>query len=174
MTRILAIDPGTTESAWVLYDVQERRCVGADKEANEAVLRRLYDPVKTGGADFASVSRLAIEAIASYGKPVGQETFSTVLWCGRFAEAWDHYCAYRHKTIFVYRRDVKRHLCGTDHTISDPVIRQRLIDLFGPGRQQAIGKKNSPGPLYGLRADMWSALAVAVTVSQQGAMERIA
>lgn len=33
----------------------------------------------------------------------------------------------------------------------------------------AIGRKASPGPLYGISRDVWSALAIAVTYSIRGA-----
>lgn len=32
-----------------------------------------------------------------------------------------------------------------------------------PGKEKAIGKKATPGPLYGVVGDEWAALAVAVT-----------
>ena len=31
------------------------------------------------------------------------------------------------------------------------------------GKDKAIGSKREPGPLYGFKADLWSALALAVT-----------
>ncbi|MBV8782506.1 MAG: hypothetical protein JO353_14005, partial [Phycisphaerae bacterium] len=49
----------------------------------------------------------------------------------------------------------------------DGNIRQALIDRFGPTKERAIGKKKSPGPLYGMSGDCWSALAVAVTYADQ-------
>jgi len=40
----------------------------------------------------------------------------------------------------------------------DANIRQALIDKLGP-----VGTKKSPGPLWGVKSHIWSALAVAVT-----------
>jgi hypothetical protein len=51
-------------------------------------------------------------------------------------------------------------------------VRQALIDKFGPGKELAIGKKASQGPLYGLTGDFWAALGVAVTASETEAIER--
>jgi hypothetical protein len=60
----------------------------------------------------------------------------------------------------VFRRDVKLHLCGSARA-KDPNIRQALLDRFGP-----VGTKKAPGPLYGVKSHIWSALAVAVTASE--------
>ena len=146
---ILAIDPGPEESAYVLLDGDDVRC--GDKLPNEMLLTFLIDEPL-----FQRCS-IAIEMIASYGRPVGREVFETCVWIGRFIQG-----AGRNVDL-VYRRDVKRHLCGTDFKITDAVIRQRLYDIYGPGRSKAVGKKAAPGPLYGLKADMYAALAVAIT-----------
>jgi hypothetical protein len=81
------------------------------------------------------------------------------VWIGRFVEAW------RGSYTLMFRREVKLHLCGQARA-KDPNVRQALIDRFGPGREKAIGTKKQPGPLYGVSADVWSALAVAVTWSE--------
>lgn len=100
--------------------------------------------------------RLYLEMMAGYGKPVGCEVFQTVLWTGRFAQAWQDGSG---TWALVYRRDVKLYLCG-DARAGDPHVRQALIDLYGPGREKAIGIKARPGPLHGFKGDMWAALAV--------------
>lgn len=43
-----------------------------------------------------------------------------------------------------------------------------LIDRFG-GKDAAIGRKATPGPLYGITKDLWSALAIAITYPVQSA-----
>jgi hypothetical protein len=35
----------------------------------------------------------------------------------------------------------------------------------------AVGRKANPGPLYGISRDVWSAIAIAVTYTLQGASE---
>ena len=153
MSDLLAIDPGTENSAWVQFDAAKRIILGHGKEQNYFLLSRLSD-------EFEHV---VIEQVQSYGKPVGQEVFTTVWWCGRF---WEHAVNAGSCCVHVPRRDVKMHLCGTIKGINDAVIRQRLIDLFGPGREKAIGTKKNQGPLYGLKADEWQALAIAVTFAE--------
>lgn len=152
--RIFAIDPGTRESAYVLYDKTSRRVLEYGKRENSEVLSIVGAKV--------SVDTLAVEMIASYGMPVGAEVFETVLWIGRFVERYQDR-ALSPVVRKVYRREVKMHLCASPKA-NDPAIRQRLMDLFGGSG--AIGLKKTPGPLYGLKADMWSALAVAITAAE--------
>jgi hypothetical protein len=152
---ILAIDPGPTRSAWVEY--QDGRPVGFATAPNANVLHVI---------DNSPASVLAVEMIASYGMAVGAEVFETAVWAGRFIQRWlDGRHAWDEDDIvrFVYRRDVKLHLCGQSRA-KDANVRQALIDRYGPGRELAIGRKASPGPLHGVSGDVWAALGVAVTV----------
>lgn len=139
--NIIAIDPGCTESAWLVYIGGKIHDFG--KHENEYV------------RDYLLCSpppdHLAVEMIASYGMPVGKEVFETCLWIGRFIEAWNK------PYTLIYRKDVKMHLCGTTRA-KDANVRQALIDRFGPP-----GTKGNPGATYGISKDVWSALAVAVT-----------
>lgn len=157
--RILAIDPGTRESAYVLYDKAARCVLGYGKHENGDILSIV--------GSRPGIDMLAVEMIASYGMPVGAEVFETVLWIGRFVER------YQSRAITpvvrkVYRREVKMHLCASPKA-NDPAIRQRIMDLFGGS--SAVGLKKTPGPLYGLKADMWAALGVAITAAETTADE---
>lgn len=149
---ILAIDPGPVESAWVRYDGRTNSVLLARKEANALVLQQWWS--------VADV--VVIEQVRSYGMPVGAEVFDTVHWSGRFHQAalGDYGCA-NPAVVLVPRKDVKLHLCQSPRA-NDATIRQALIDKFG-GKDKAIGRKSSPGPLYGLKADCWQALALGVT-----------
>ena len=145
----LAIDPGTKQSGWVLLDGASVLDSGVSDNHD------LLLWVKSGqGAGV-----LAIEMIANMGMAVGKETFETVRWIGRFQQAWDEPEAVR----FVYRHQVKQHLCGTQRA-KDPNVRQALIDLLGPQ-----GTKKAPGPTYGVKSHAWAALGVAVTAAQVAA-----
>ena len=150
--QLVAVDPGSEHSAYVATD-RAGVLLRHGKLANDAMLRQLAREQADGDA----ATTLAIEMIASYGMAVGREVFETCVWIGRFVQAWPGPC------VRVYRRDVKLHLCA-DSRAKDPNIRQAIIDRYGPGRDKAIGTKKHPGPLYGVTADVWSALAVALTV----------
>lgn len=151
--RVLAIDPGNERSAWCIYD--HGRPFAFSIEPNAELLARMLVGDWPHPMECAE---LAIEMIASYGMPVGREVFETCVWIGRFVQAWGS------EHAFVYRKDVKLHLCGQPRA-KDANIRQALIDRFGPGKDKAVGTKKQPGPLYGVSSDVWSALAVAVTHS---------
>jgi hypothetical protein len=103
------------------------------------------------------VDLLAIEMVEARGMPVGRETFETVLWAGRFMQAWgeDTTCE------LIYRREVKSFLCGSAKA-KDSNIRQALLDKIGPQ-----GTKKAPGPTYGVKAHIWAALSVAVTAQHK-------
>ncbi len=178
MTSVLAIDPGNKESAFYLYDApaygngisdpfydeNENYCArwrAFGKWPNEKLLDRL------SWSPGCGPKAVAIEMIASYGMPVGREVFETCVWIGRFAQKLDYKPVH-----LVYRRDVKLHLCSNARA-KDGNIRQALIDRYG-GKEKAIGTKKAPGPLYGVAADVWSALAIAVTWSDLNARKEAA
>jgi len=140
---ILAIDPGTTKSAYVLMDERSLEPVQAGIIENEHLLELVYSEV---------TNHFAIEMVASYGMPVGKEVFDTVLWIGRFWEA-----STADFKQFVYRKDEKINLCNSMKA-KDGNIRQALIDRFGE-----VGTKKNKGFFYGFSKDMWSAFAVGTT-----------
>jgi hypothetical protein len=146
MPLLLAIDPGTEQSAWIGLDkdgMPHDFGINTNEWVKELVKKH-------------TTEHLAIEMIASYGMPVGKEVFETVLFIGQLMEAWGKPCE------LIYRADVKMHLCHQTAKVNDSVIRQALLDRFGPGKK-AMGTKKQPGPLYGVSKDVWAALGVAVT-----------
>lgn len=161
--RILAIDPGNAESALLLYDPDGERVVWWVKMPN--------DQVRKQHTAFGIADVLAVEMIASYGMPVGREVFETCVWIGRFIERWGDRSGYPH--FLIPRIEVKSHLCHSGKA-KDSNVRQALIDRFGPGKERAIGRKASPGPLYGLSGDGWAALGVAVTAAETRLSEEVA
>lgn len=143
--KILAIDPGPTESAWLIFDTKTGRIDSFRKSDNADILISLHAQI----VPLADV--MVIEKVASFGMPVGAEVFETVFWSGRFAERWGN------RFDRLTRIQIKNHLCHTSRA-KDANIRQALIDRFGPP-----GTKKNPGITYGISKDLWSALAVAVT-----------
>ena len=91
--RILAIDPGNTESAYVVWDGKEIICFA--KESN-AIIK---DLLSNKWAYASTYDLCAIEMVASYGMPVGATVFETCVWIGRFYE-------HAHDVSLVYRKDV--------------------------------------------------------------------
>lgn len=146
---VLAIDPGPTQSALLVFN------------GNTIAFREILN--NPAAAEIMRQARhllpqcthLAIEKIECYGMPVGMSVFETAFWSGRFAEACRLPCTR------IGRKEITLHLCNSVRA-KDANIRQALIDRWG-GKEAAIGKKKSPGPLYGVKSHLWSALAVAVT-----------
>lgn len=148
---VLGLDPGTEKSACVIWDGQS--VTYHFEGPNTDVLSWLRA--------FVGNAVLVIEKIESYGMAVGESTFTTVFWSGRFAEAWSP-----QRFEQLGRRHVKQHLCHTARA-TDSNIRQAILDRFGG--EKAIGRKATPGPLYGIKGHEFAALAVALTWYDQHA-----
>lgn len=141
--KILAIDPGTNESGWVIYENGKIIFSGISQNTEmKAICRE------------SEYDLLAIEMIQKLGMPVGQEVFDTCVWIGRFIEN----SKAPHKLVF--RKQIKMHLCGTTRA-KDGNIRQAIIDKLG-----TQGNKANPGPTYGIKSHCWQALGVAITASE--------
>jgi hypothetical protein len=135
---ILAIDPGTEKSAFVVWDTEQRKVLDKGIIPNSMML------ISCSCGDY---DVLSIEMIASYGMPVGKEVFETVRWIGKYEQ-----CAANYKKAaarLVYRKDIKIHFCNSVKA-KDANIRQAILDLLGKERTKGVSK------------DMWSALAVAM------------
>ena len=158
MGLIVAIDPGCTESGYVVvrHDGNEiTQVVDKGKVENEKIFYVLNQPFSYGYA-------LAIEMVACYGMPVGAEVFDTCVWIGRFLQAAGMgQCA--RKIKLIYRKEEKLNLCGTP-AAKDANIVQALIDRYAYGQpNKGKGTKKQPGFFYGFAKDVWQAMAVAVT-----------
>lgn len=160
MDSIIGLDPGPEKSGIVQIDPDgsvDGRILGNEELLNHLMFEQGIMP-----------GTLVVEMIASYGMPVGKEVFETCVWIGKFEQAWSDHCGSQPERLF--RREVKLELCGSPRA-KDANVRQALIDIYGPGKDKAIGLKKTPGPLYGFKADMWAALGVAVTykrIAEQG------
>lgn len=155
--KILAIDPGTLKTGWVVYDTKTHNIL--DKGITENYGLKMYIKSSIGENVFDSV---AIEMIASYGMPVGREVFETCLYIGQLMQMMDD--AYVPCDL-IFRRDVKQAICHNGKA-KDKDIRQALIDEFprdGGGKKPQIGTKTQPGRLYGITSHIWAALGVAIT-----------
>lgn len=150
--RLLAIDPGYVQSAYLILED------GALREFDIQPNRVVIETIRAVNLDYTVAG---IEMVASYGMAVGREVFETVYWIGRFDEAIRYSSGINPQRI--ERMKVKMHLCHNSRA-SDSNIRQALLDRYGPGQQAACGTKGKPGPLYGIKKDLWAALALAVTV----------
>lgn len=150
--KVLAIDPGNTESGYALIDAATRAPLEVGKVSNDDLL-----------ADFrrlACLTEVSIEMVASYGMAVGKDVFETCVWIGRFAETSRRQSG--KLPTLTYRRDVKLHHCASSKA-KDANVTQALIDRFASGEpNRGKGTKTDPGWFHGFRADIWQAYALAV------------
>jgi hypothetical protein len=154
--RILAIDPGCTESGFAVIEHTTCEPITVGKTNNNDLRRRIMS-----GELLVGVDRVSIEMVASYGMAVGKDVFETCVWIGRYFEL-----VYLDFDVrLTYRRDVKLHHCGTSKA-KDANITQALIDRFASGEpNRGKGTKADPGWFYGFKADIWQAYALAVYVA---------
>jgi hypothetical protein len=139
--KILAIDPGPIESAFVIWDGST--ILDKGKVPSERILPLLGIHERD--------CHIVCEMIACYGMAVGAEVFETCVWIGRFLEK------VQGNMERIKRLECKMHLCHSARA-NDSNVRQALIDRLG-----APGTKKDPGITYGVTKDIWAALAVAVT-----------
>ncbi len=151
MKRILAIDPGNEVSGWVKYDLELGRPVAHGNATPNEELVRIVKQTSTRS------SVLIVEMFKPRGQPLYIQLVWTAVWIGRFVQAWggrwDH----------LYRETVKHHLTGRTNS-KDANVNVAVRERWG-GRK-SVGKKDSPGPLYGIAKHAWPALAVAVAYAE--------
>jgi len=140
--KVIAIDPGTKESAYVVWDGSKILDMGI--KFNMRLLMELY---------HMTAGNLVVEQVRCYGMTIGASTLDTVFWSGRFCEGWPG------DWSLMPRMDIKMHLCH-DSRAKDSNIRQALIDRFEPTLKPRQRPKTI---LKGVSKDLWSAVALAVT-----------
>ena len=156
MSRLLAIDPGSTESGWVVIDTDTLEPLEFGRTDNEALRAGIFSSSVTV-PDFDAAF---VEMVASYGMAVGKDVFQTCVWIGMFSTTIERRCG--KLPTLVYRQPVKLHHCHSAKA-KDSNIRQALVDRFAPGQPNyGKGTKAQPGWFYGFSADVWQAYALAV------------
>lgn len=160
--RILAIDPGSEQSAYVVYDTETMEIKGMGLVENKGFLCGFRGDGRTFFNEWYDAP--VIEFPVPRGQKVYHQLFETIWWIGRFEEA-------RGLMLHVDRKDVKMCLCHKVFKITDAnvtaAIRSRYYGISpGGGSKPEIGTKKEPGPLYGVKKDIWAALGVAITYAE--------
>jgi hypothetical protein len=149
MNRVLSIDPGTTQSAWAVFERGQPVNFGICDNLTMLELVAVRGLLHATGREPLTV---VIEKVASYGMAVGEEVFETVRWAGRFEQA-----AQPATVVRIPRLAVKLALCH-DSRAKDANIRRAVIDRFGGDAATRKG-----GVLHGASKDVWAAIAVGLT-----------
>lgn len=163
---LIAIDPGTTQSAWAVYRPEGMQVLACGIDENARVC---------GWIRVQGYVPAVCEMIACYGMAVGFEVYETCIWIGRFQEAYGTYGPEKGAGFHrMFRRTVKLHLCNSARA-TDANVRQAIIDRYllaglanGGGKKPYTGTKKEPGPLYHVKKDIWAALGVAITYAELG------
>lgn len=154
---IMAIDPGNTQTAFVLMDSTTYKPYRQAKLNNKAVVQEI---IKLVTWESPAEIRFVIERVACYGMPVGREVFDTCEWIGRFSQLIE---LHGHPVHYVFRADEKQDICHSPRA-NDATIHQALVDRFAKhDLKTGKGTKKDPDWFYGFKADMWAAYAVGVT-----------
>ena len=133
--KILAIDVGTVDSGYAImrFDKDDIKLLSFGKIANEALMQI----IKNNGYD-----QLVYEQFQSFGMAIGESTIESILWNGRLIQA----AIDRGIPVDrIYRKEEKLCLCNT--------LRAK----------DGKGTKKEPDVFFGVKKDVWSAIAVGVT-----------
>lgn len=152
------MDPGTYDSAYVVYDpdmVEVVRFGFIDNSALLGAMPQLWE-------SYGSV--LAIEGMVNQGNIVGKETFDTLMWMGRFIQRWTD-IAPGNKCSLVPRNRIKVCMTGKASSKDNEVHAgaKARFEPTGGGSDPYKGTKKKRGPLFGMKSHMFSALAVCLT-----------
>lgn len=170
--KIMAIDPGTTESAYVILDDQYQ-ILSADKVGNDVILSIIADAPGLDAVIIEDIEpRYSSTDRSAAGAVMGQSTIETIKAFGRFS--WQ--AALRGLMVgSIFRRDERSCLIPTKRNGLPPLpetapkhadgqIRASLIRRFARHDQErGRGTKANPDTFYGFHGDMWQAMAVGVT-----------
>lgn len=170
--KIMAIDPGTTESAYVIIDDQYQ-ILSADKVGNDVVLSIIADAPGLDAVIIEDIEpRYSSTDRSAAGAVMGQSTIETIKAFGRFS--WQ--ASLRGLMVgSIFRRDERSCLIPTKRNGLPPLpetapkhadgqIRASLIRRFARhDKERGRGTKANPDTFYGFHGDMWQAMAVGVT-----------
>lgn len=146
--RVLALDPGDTQTGYCFIDADTLRPLRFGKEDNQSVLLLVQ---------LEAYDLLVSERVASYGMAVGRNVFETCEWVGRYTQA-SHA-----PVVYIYRQEEKIHICH-DSRAKDSNIRRALIDRFAQhDLKNGRGTKKKPDWFYGFKKDVWAAYAAGIT-----------
>lgn len=191
----IAIDPGDKVSAWVIFRPWQ---VSDGKQSPFKVVSfgrmknaELRNSLGRLHVDDRHDLTMVIEMLRARGMPTANEEFETCVQIGMFRKLW-----IPGKWSYAFRGDIKLCLCGVSRA-KDTNVRAALIELWGGEKRAMAGKKCfkckgkgwfgsgrlvcdecqgekwtiKPGPLVGMAADEWAALAVAYWWVMEGKMQ---
>lgn len=159
--KILAIDPGNKKSSFAIIEMPYFKLLDFGKLENDTLIMYLSEWFSSYSLD-SKINAIAIEMVANDSLPVGKDVFETCVWIGRFVQMLEG-----EDIIYIYRKEEKMTLCGSMEA-QDSNIRQALIDRYAKHDfKNGKGRKDNPDIFYGVKKDVWQAIAVGVTYWEQ-------
>lgn len=144
---LMAIDPGTRESGYVVLSEDCSRILKTGNVDNQKILQEILQP---------SVKLVVVEEVA-YANMAGWTLFRTSWWCGAM-------CLLAHQAGKPYhllsRNEVKSSLGLSGQKDAD--VRRLCIAQYGETESVAIGTNAHPGLLYTVTGHAWQALGLAI------------
>jgi len=187
---VLSVDPGTTWTATTLLDLDAERVLGRWYLPNPQmilVIGRVAAGVAVGrfssefntehrkvvcdakiredlglevGTKLPKPTYLVMEMVGNYSQTVGRSTFETCMWSGRFVQKFQQarngLINSRYYTL-ITRTQSRTNITGTSRC-GDAQVNRALLDRLGEK-----GTKKNPGAMYGMKSDLYAALAVGLT-----------
>ena len=151
--RIFAIDPGPELSAYVMWDTATHDFISERMGLtnNEDVRLAVYN----AGCEWSGIDALvAIETPQSYGIAVGKSMFATCIQIGRFIQVAREGPFTKEQVKLYGRPTIKGQIGGRN----DAEIRASLRIRYGEAKKGC--------QLYGVKRDIWAALALAVALDE--------
>jgi hypothetical protein len=155
--QILSVDPGSLYTAYVVLETDSEDTNYVKIIDKNKIDNKLFNMFIMNFFSEDATRIVVFEKVESYGMPVGESVFSTVLWTGRFIGSTNS--PYQ---FLVPRKLVKMHFCGCTRAKDGNVI-QALKDKYGDK-----GTKLNKGFFYGFAKDTWQAAALGLFVKEVG------
>ena len=161
---VLSIDPGSKTHGVVLYDAGTERVVMSDKAKDSDGVFALVAELRTVCHVRNVRGIVSVERISPR-QGMGGDVLLTAEWSARFVQAaHDAGC----DVYWLKRHAVLRELdLGGVAGNRDAAVRRAMVERHGPSKAEAVGRKASPGPLYGVSSHSWQALGLAVAAYEQ-------
>jgi hypothetical protein len=149
--KILAIDAGTIRSGFCFFDTDALDFYDGNYSPHGKIENVAFKTILS----IADYDHLVMEDITPFSS-VGATTIETIKWLGRFESL-----SFRPHT-YITRQQVKKHLIGKVNGMKDKHVREAVIKRMYP----KFSRKDQ-GPLKGVTADAWSAVALALTFADR-------
>jgi len=149
--KILAIDPGTTQSAYILWNTEKQTVLSCGLMDNNPFVKKYISFVQCKMADL-----IAVEMIQNYGFQMGRSTIETIMFVGELKAFWDA----NHYDVTEFKLYGRPTIKGHFNAKKDAMIRASLRMRYGEHEFKKGGK------FYGVKKDIWSAMAIAVALTE--------